>query len=138
MRFDGIAIEWGVPWLLDVTKHHLGLDMMVTPFFVAMNEEAYLRLPKKLQELVDAHSTPESAAAIASCFAGERVDHTIQTAKAAGHSVVILDDEDRAAAAERLVSVTEDRLDELEDKGLAARTFYNSLKKAVADEEAKR
>lgn len=137
-EIDGIAIEWSVPWLLDVTNHHLGLDMMVTPFFLAMNEEAYLKLPKSLQQLIDAHSTPESAAEVAACFAGERVDQTIEAAKAAGHGVVILDDADRAAAARQLASVAESRLDELEGDGLAARMFYTSLKKAVTDEEAKR
>ncbi len=135
-KIDGIAIDWGPPFLPDVTSHHLELDLTLAPFFLAMNADAYGKLPSDLRAVIDSMATPETSEMLADCFTAKQARSAIN--EAADHHVTTLSTEDREAAATLLQTITKNRLDELEAAGLAAHAFHAELTQAIAEEQSKR
>lgn len=136
---DGIGGTWTSILafkLGEVTSFHYEANFAVPSAFMGMSKKAYRRLPRNVQAIVDAHSTPEYAAKISNCWARTTAPAK-KLAKKHGNTIVTATAADRERYRKLLSPVTERILSGLEKRGLPARRIHDEMRRAIAAEEAR-
>jgi len=137
---DGALFPWSgmLSWKIgEVTNYSLGITLNGATMFLGMNKKTYEGLPADVKKVIDEEFTgPKLAAWSSGCWAP--VDAKGLAIAKKQNKVVMADAAMQAAFRKRLAGVSAAYVDGLEKKGLPAKKILAEMKKAIAEEEAKK
>lgn len=124
---DGVSLPWeGVNSfrINELADNHTEIGLYSLSFVVTMNKSVYDRMPADLQQVIDKHSGLELAKQSGRIF--DQVDELGRAeAVKLGHNMITIEGgAENPAWKPVLDATTEQYLQELEDKGMPARTVY--------------
>lgn len=121
---------------IEITNHHIVLNLSVPPSYLAINKKRYNTLPAQLKAIIDKWSTIESAVKLVDSSFNKVDAKAVAAAKKKGHVIIYATPAERNALRKRFKYVTDDYIKQLEAKGLPAGQVYKSIVTAINQESS--